>query len=237
MRSVRLFTCVALLSVTTSAGAAEDWSYHGIRLAAKMTKAQIMHALGADKFTNNPTIDVWNNTKGCGGDHPDIQKCEDASFNKYGLMAVEYETSKIGPYCSDKQAGDFYCDNPWMGSLPNWDTNGHGVVGVFVSVHNGVVSEIDIRFDSAAADEVFGIVKRQLGGHWKMEQQAMSIGKVHGPDTKLTSKDYTDVTRTIWTRETPGEYAEMTDYDVITQHVSPIPFQGTVTMRLQDQHL
>lgn len=48
--------CLYLILLTGAAKAADNPDFRGIKLGSKMTQAQIMHALGADKFKVDPEI-------------------------------------------------------------------------------------------------------------------------------------------------------------------------------------
>lgn len=172
-------TCVLgamLMCLIGPAHADDAWRYRDIHLGARMTKDQIMHALGADKYANNPTFDPWSNAKGC-DKNPKQKVCEDSDFNKYGMAAIEYEEFQLGPYCEDEgPPNSFHCDNPVMSAvIPDWGVHGHGISEVWVSVREGVVENIEVKFDSVSADEFFEVAHRQLGGGWKVEHEAMVI--------------------------------------------------------------
>jgi hypothetical protein len=212
----------------------DPWEYHGIRLGARMTQDQIMHALGANQYVKDPQYDPWNNSKGC-ATKPDQKVCKEADFYQYGTQAFEKEEFDIGPSCETKRPGYFDCVNPQVAlTTPDWSEKGHGVTRVVVFVREGVVSTIDIFFDSLNADEFFEIVHRKFGtAGWVAEHQQVSIGNVKEPH------EWQKFDRTTETKKTSTRSAMMTDYDgIFTHRAAPGPlYLGVLEMKLLDQDL
>ena len=228
---VRLHCFLTLTLAAFPLLAADPWAYHGIELGAKMTGDQIMHALGADKYAKNPKYDPWNNSRGC-DKNPEQSICKEADFYKYGVQAIEYEEFQVGPSCEDKQPGTFSCVNPWMATtIPNWIYRGHGVCKVYVFVRDGLVSSIDIYFDSTSAEEFFGVARRQFGTGWTVKHQSLHISERANPKKGIT------IDRTIQNKNTKLHSAMMTDYDQIFTHVAGPIYQGILEIKSLDETL
>jgi hypothetical protein len=246
MKSALLTATLMLLSVRATAATDDRWQYHGIHLGAKMTPNQIMAALGAPKYAMNPDIDVWNNHLGCA----DEQKaktpvCKSAPFHKYGLKALEVVETQIGPYCEQKKDAndkpimtEFSCTNPFMlASFPNWSEKGHGVTSLSVFVRNGVVSSIDMFFDSLNAEDFFEVARRQLGAdHWTTEPEQFWIANWNEIEKGAQAGGQT-VQRITMTKKTPLYSAMMTNYDQIISHPTMPTYRGVCELKLLDQTL
>lgn len=208
------------LLAAVPAFAAEPWQYRGIYLGARTTPAEIMRHLNVDKFNtySRSPINIFDPKN-----RPDLE----AHGHTWIFEKLEFE---LGPHCVVESPSKYYCVNPLVGG----GDESHGVVKVDVFVRHGVVSSIDLQFDSIASDEFFGVVFRKFGRQgWKQGQGETHIGIVDPADKDKTPMF---VDRQIWEFSTQRYSAFMTDYDIIFVHYMPM-YQGSFEMKLLDQDL
>ena len=190
--------------------------FRGIRLSSAMTQAQIMHALGADKFKVDPDTNIWT---------PDKM----GDIEKHGMMYVlEKVEFDIGPFCENDGPKKFYCRNPYMVVVFGADHN-HGIC-TEVFVENGVGHTIDVMFDSLQDEEFFEAMYDKYGkSGWKEERD---------PDmviTDLSNKTHQQVERVTLTKKMHDYTITATNYDIVFTHPLPL-YQGLMEMRLVDRN-
>jgi len=212
-----LIALLALISIPVFA-ADDPWQYHGIHLGAKTTPAQIMQALGVKTYgtyTEDP-VNIWDDK------HKDDLK--------HGLRwAIERQEIDLGPMCTLVDDETFDCGDPNAALRHGPGSDNHGIVRAWVFVRRGVVHEIDLQFDSLAADDFFDIAFRKFGRTGWQHQGEMRVVIVD-PETKEKIK----VDRQIYVKSSGLYQVNMTDYDDFMIHYAP-NYQGNLSMRLLDQ--
>ena len=110
--------------------------FKGISVGNKMIPAEIMAALGVTKYKTNPARPSFEETL------PIEQK--------YGIVpAAELEEWNIGPYCDETS-----CHVPYGVTVGDNNTP----VNVFVSFHEGLITEIGVSFSESYWDEMLPIL-------------------------------------------------------------------------------
>jgi hypothetical protein len=136
----------ALLFVSPS-HAETPCDFKGISVGNKMTPVEIMTALGVTKYKTNPARASFEKTL------PVMQK--------YGLIAAaELEDWTIGPYCEETS-----CRVPYGVTVGD-----NTPVNVFVSFHEGLITEIDVSFNESYWDEMLPILDQKYGVGWKVDR-------------------------------------------------------------------
>jgi hypothetical protein len=136
-------------------------------------------------------------------------------YDKYGITgASELEDWKIGPYCRDD-----YCRIPWGVTVGNNDIP----VSAFVSIHTGVITEIDVSFGAIYWDDVLPIIEKKYGSQWKFDQTDMVV-------TEYETKEHDILQRTVAENRRVGVNASTrdtchmsaTNIDIIFRHHDPL---------------
>jgi hypothetical protein len=211
-----LFLLLLLGGVAKAADAMPD--FRGIRLGSTMTQAQIMHALGADKFKVDPDINIWS--------PPGALAEIDKHGMNYILEKLEFD---IGPYCKNEGPQKFTCNNPRMVSAFN-EGRSHGIRGTEIFVADGKVHSIDIVFDSLDEDEFVEAMYDKYGNSgWRIEKEpGMLI-------TDLENKSSIQVERVTRNKKAHNYTIMITNHDMIFTH--PITMnQGMMEIKVIDRN-
>jgi hypothetical protein len=127
--------------------------FKGISVGNKMASAEIMAVLGVAKYNINPA-------------RPSFEKTL-ALAQKYGTIpAAELEEWDIGPYCDETS-----CRVPYGVIVGNNNTP----VNVFISFHEGLITEIEVSFSKTNWDEMLSIWDEKYGADWKIGHSYTSI--------------------------------------------------------------
>jgi hypothetical protein len=141
------------LAAQAPARAETPCDFKGISVGNKMSREEIMKALGVTKYKTNPV-------------RPPFEEGLPL-MKKYGLIAAaEIQNQNIGPYCNDTS-----CRVPFGVSVGNDPTP----VSVFVSFDAGQITEIDVSFSETFFDEILPILNQKYGDDWKVERDDMLI--------------------------------------------------------------
>jgi hypothetical protein len=141
---------VGLLFFASSALAETPCDFKGISVGDKMSPAELMSALGVPNYKTNPARPSFEHTK--------------ALVERYSMLAAaEIEDDEIGPYCDDTS-----CRIPYgifvgnMNAIP---------VKAFFSFHDGLITEISVKFGELYWDQVLPIIDQKYGDNWKVERE------------------------------------------------------------------
>ena len=142
-----------LLLISSTARSEIPCDFKGVSVGDKLTPDQLMQKLGIAKFLIDPTSASFDTMK--------------PLYDKYGVTgASELEDWNMGPYCIDE-----YCRIPWGVTVGN-----NGIpVSVFVSIHSGVITEIDVSFGAIHWDDVMPIIEKKYGQLWKFDQSKIVV--------------------------------------------------------------
>jgi hypothetical protein len=122
--------------------------FKGIAVGNKMTPAEIMTALGVTKYKINPARPSSDETF--------------ALAQKYGTIpAGELEDWNIGPYCDETS-----CRVPYGVAVGN----DNAPVSVFLSFHDGRITEIDVSFSQVYWDEMLPVFNQKYGADWYVDR-------------------------------------------------------------------
>ncbi|HEV2098279.1 MAG TPA: hypothetical protein VGR45_05065 [Stellaceae bacterium] len=127
--------------------------FKGISVGNKMAPADVMAALGVTKYKTNPAQPPFGETL--------------ALAQKYGTIpAAELKDWNIGPYCDETS-----CRVPYGVAVGNNNTP----VNVFISFHEGRITEIDVSFSETYWDEMLPILHQKYGADWRVDRFDMPI--------------------------------------------------------------
>jgi hypothetical protein len=103
-----------------------------------------------------------------------------ALAQKYSTIpAAELEDWNIGPYCDEAS-----CRAPYGVAVGNNNTP----VKVFVSFHEGLITEIDVSFSELYWDEMLPILGQKYGADWKVDREDMPITNYETKKTKVLER-------------------------------------------------
>jgi len=204
-----------LVGVVKAADALPE--FRGIRLGSTMTQAQIMHALGADKFQVDPVINIWT---------PERK----GEVQKHGMTyMVEQVKWEIGPYCENEGPKKFHCNNPHMQDVFGAGRN-HGIQGTEIFVENGIVHSIDVTFDSLDEDQFVEAIFDKYGkGDWRVEKDPYMV------ITNLEDRSHVQVERLTRTKKAHEYTIMMTNYDMVFTHPFYM-YHGIMEIKLIDRN-
>jgi hypothetical protein len=112
-----------------------------------------MAALGVTKYKINPARPSSDETL--------------ALAQKYGTIpAGELEDWNIGPYCDETS-----CRVPYGVAVGN----DNAPVGVFLSFHDGRITQIDVSFSQVYWDEMLPILDQKYGADWDADRFDTSV--------------------------------------------------------------
>jgi hypothetical protein len=153
---------VSTLFFASPSHAETPCDFKGVSVGNKMAPAEIMAALGVTKYKTNPPQSSFEEMI--------------ALAKKYGTIpAGELLDWKIGPYCNDAS-----CRVPYGVAVGNNNTP----VNVFISIREGVITEIDVSFSEIHWDEVRPILDQKYGADWKVERE---YGPITNYETEKTT--------------------------------------------------
>jgi hypothetical protein len=142
---------VGALPFTSPSHAETPCDFKGISVGNKMSPAEIMTTLGVTKYKRNPARPSFEETL--------------ALAQKYSTIpAAELQDWNIGPYCEETS-----CRVPFGVAVGNNNTP----VNVFVSFHEGLITEIDVSFSETYWNEVLPILDQKYGADWNVERDNM----------------------------------------------------------------
>ncbi len=143
---------VALL-IASPSRATTPCDFKGVSVGSKVTPAQLMTAFGVTRYKLNPPRDPFEKAG--------------AAADRYGIVpAAEIEDQKIGPYCEAN-----ICRIPFGVSVGNNKIP----VSLFVAIHGGLITEIDVSFSEAYWSEVRPILDQKYGPNWKEEIHSVIV--------------------------------------------------------------
>jgi hypothetical protein len=144
---------VGALSFASPSRAETRCDFKGISVGNKMAPTEIMAALGVTKYNTNPA-------------RPSFDEMLAAAQKYATIPAAELEDWNVGPYC-----GETSCRVPYGVAVGNNNTP----VNVFISFHEGLITEIDVSFSETYWDEMLPILDQKYGAGWKVDHDDMPI--------------------------------------------------------------
>jgi hypothetical protein len=153
MKHIAAAVLVATLFFGSPSHAETPCDFKGVSVGNKMAPAEIMATLGVTKYKTNPARPSFDETL--------------AVAQKYGTIpAAELEEWNIGPYCDETS-----CRVPYGVAVGNNNTP----VNVFISFHEGLITEIEVSFSETYWDEMLPIWDEKYGADWKVDRSYTSI--------------------------------------------------------------
>ena len=136
--------------------------FKAVSVGDKKTAAEIMTTLGVTKYKTNPVRPSFEETL--------------TLAQRYGMIpAAELQDWNIGPYC-EETSGRI----PYGVQVGNSNTP----VKVFVSFHDGLITEINVSFSETYWDEILPVLDQKYGADWKIDR---SDTPVTNYETKKTT--------------------------------------------------
>ncbi len=200
---------VGVLFFASASRAETPCDFKGVSVGNKMAAAEIMAAFGVTKYKTNPSFEA-----------------DMAAVEKYSTIpAMELEEWKIGPYCDDSS-----CRIPYGVTVGNDNTP----VNVFVSFHEGLVSEIDVSFNTLYWDEITPILDQKYGADWKVERDDMAIIDYETKKSEMQER-ITLTHRTNGTNPRTRDRCQIwaTNFDIVFKHHDALgPYHSTLVVKL-----
>ncbi|HLW23549.1 MAG TPA: hypothetical protein VKT22_04215 [Steroidobacteraceae bacterium] len=155
---------VSALLISSGAAAEEMPDFRGIRLGSHATRDQIMHALGATKFVNDPDLNPHTDE--------DVKLMDEKGIFYFQEKAED----KIGPYCDGKSfRNKVRCRQPHMLDVLG-SGHSHGIRLVDVWLEDGIVSLIEVVFDALDQDDFLEEVRYKYGtSGWTSERHPFYV--------------------------------------------------------------
>jgi hypothetical protein len=204
---------VGLLFFTSASLAEAPCDFKGISVGDKMSPAELMSALGVTNYKTNPARPSFEHMK--------------ALWERYSMLpAAEIVDEEIGPYCDDTS-----CRIPYgifvgnMNRIP---------VKVFISLHDGLITEINVSFGEMYWDEMRPIFDQKYGADWTLERNAAAITNFETKKTHLVQiilLQHLTKGRNLSTNDRCEIWAQ--NVDVVFEHHDALgPYHSEIVIRL-----
>jgi hypothetical protein len=186
--------------------------FKGIAIGNRMAPAEIMATLGATKYKTNPPRLSFDET------WPLVEK--------YGaLPAAELQEWKIGPYCDETS-----CRIPYGVTVGNNNIP----VNVFISFHEGLITEIEVSFNHVFWDDMLPIWDQKYGADWSIDRVEMPITNVETEKNTMLERISMDhITKGV--NRTTNDRCQIwaTNLDIVFQHHDPMgPYHSLFVIKL-----
>jgi hypothetical protein len=203
---------IATFCCANLAHAQTPCDFKGVSVGDRMTPAETLAAFGVTKYKTNPARSSFEEMM--------------VLSERYGMMAAsELEDWKIGPYCQDTS-----CRIPYGVTVGNANTP----VNVFVSFHQGIITEIDVSFSAIYWDQMLPILDQKYGADWTVDRSDTVVTNFEtNKSKKLELIVLKHVTNGTNARKKDRCQISAQNIDMVFEHLDAYgPYHSSVTIQL-----